>query len=85
MAEGFICSRFRRPTEPCPVAQQQQMQSPPQQKRQPSLDCESHHQLQPIGPEKRTLNIRLLSEAISSLVLLPVRILFYTFMSYFVG
>lgn len=78
MAEGFICSRFRRPTEPCPVVEQQQQQPVTRfgqqtpNDRQQSQDYELSRP-QETGSEKRTLNIRLLSEAISSLVLLPVR------------
>lgn len=76
MAEGFICSRFRRPTESCPVVEQQQQQPVTRfgqqtpNNRQQSQDYELSRP-QETGSEKRTLNIRLLSEAISSLVLLP--------------
>ncbi len=62
MAEGFICSRFRRPASP--VRQDSfPKEEPPKTKKQ--LDDEQ-------SIEKRTLNIGLLSEAISSLILLPV-------------
>lgn len=80
MAEGFICSRFRRPTESYPVVQQQE--EPAVRLGQQTADNGRYSQdyelprPQETGSEKRTLNIRLLSEAISSLVLLPVSSLF---------
>lgn len=65
MAEGFICARRR---DSCSQQQQQQelQLHPPQQQQQQSTEQDSEL-------ERRPLNIRLLSEAISSLVLLPVR------------
>lgn len=64
MAEGFICGRRR---EPAAVEEEQQEQLHPTQQQQPEQESEP-------SLERRPLNIRLLSEAISSLVLLPVRI-----------
>ena len=67
MAEGFICSRFRRP--PSPVRQDSRPQLAKEEQPPPALvTTESAEQ----STEKRTLNIGLLSEAISSLILLPV-------------